>query len=139
MMTRTIGARSCSTETNASVAEGRGLEERMGRILLVEDDNDIRPLLEQLLLGDGYAVDVAATAATARAFIGANAYDLVLTDGVLPDGSGIEIADRVKRRGMKAIVLTGHPGADLAQHPYILKPVKPQELLDMITRHIAAA
>ncbi len=70
----------------------------MRRILLGEDDPDLHPLLEHVLLRKGYAVDVAVTAASARAFLDANAYYLAIADGILPDGDGIEIADEEAAR-----------------------------------------
>jgi two-component system response regulator PilR (NtrC family) len=112
----------------------------MRRILLVEDDPDLYLLLEHVLVGDGYAVDVAATTASARAFLNTSAYDMVLADSSLPDGDGIDIADEAKRRGMKTLVLTGYglrTSADrLAQHEYLLKPVGMPELLGVISRRI---
>ena len=62
----------------------------MARILLVEDDANVRVLMEHVLLSERYQVDPAATIEAARVLIGRNRYDLVLADGVLPDGSGIE-------------------------------------------------
>jgi two-component system nitrogen regulation response regulator NtrX len=112
----------------------------MRRILLVEDDPDVRPLLEHVLRGDGCAVDVAATAASARAFLRANVYDLVLADGRLPDGDGIEIADEAKELGTKTVVLTGYalsfPADRLARHEYHMKPIAPRELLGIVDRSI---
>ena len=49
----------------------------MPRILLVEDDANIRALMEHVLLGDGYQVDPAPTAAQARMLLAGGGYDLV--------------------------------------------------------------
>jgi DNA-binding response OmpR family regulator len=57
------------------------------RILLVEDD----------LLAQGYRVDPSATVAGARMLLAGGGYDLVLADGVLPDGSGMMVADEAER------------------------------------------
>ena len=115
----------------------------MLRILLIEDDPDLGPLLEHVLLGDGYAVDLAVTAATAREFLNNSAYDMVIADGTLPDGDGIDLADEAKRRGMKTLVLTGYawrlPAERLARHDYLIKPVGLPELLRTISRHIGPA
>jgi DNA-binding response OmpR family regulator len=90
----------------------------MPRILLVEDDTNVRVLMEHVLLSERYEVDPAATIAAARTLIGRNRYDLVLADGVLPDGSGIEIAKEAERRGIPAIMVTAYafrlPKDDLA-------------------------
>jgi CheY-like chemotaxis protein len=69
-------------------------------------------------------------------------YDLVLADGVLPDGSGIDLADKAKERGTEAIVITGYalplPKEDLARHDFVWKPLRPRELLDEVSRKIGA-
>ena len=64
--------------------------------------------MEHVLLSERYEVDPAATIGAARLLIGRNRYDLVLADGVLPDGSGIEIANEAERRGIPAIIVTAY-------------------------------
>jgi CheY-like chemotaxis protein len=113
--------------------------DRPVRIMLVEDDPDVRPLLEHILLGAGYHVDVAATHARAVELLDADAlYDLVVTDGKLGDGSGLAIADRAKARGAKTLIITGYalqfPQEDLGRHRYIWKPVRRGELLAVVAR-----
>ena len=113
----------------------------MKRILLVEDDPDVRPLMAHVLLGAGYDVDVVERVSQAHALLASGSYDLVLTDGRLPDGSGIEIADAAKARGIAAVVITAFAlqfnKEDLGRHDYLLKPVRPSELLLAVRRHIA--
>src|SRR5438874_13076446 len=110
----------------------------MPRILLVEDDADVRVLMEHVLIGDRYEVDPAPTIAAARTLIGRKRYDLVLADGVLPDGSGIEIADEAERRGIPTIIVTAYafrfPKRELARYGLLLKPVRPAELLQAVER-----
>ena len=112
----------------------------MKRILLVEDDPDARLLMGHVLLGAGYGVDVVESAAQARALLSGDSYDLVLTDGRLPDGSGIEIADAAQARGIVAVVITGFASQfardQLDRHEYLLKPVRPAELLLAVRRYI---
>src|ERR1700740_3710319 len=112
----------------------------MRRILLVEDDADVRPLLEHILRGEGHEVDVAMTAASARVFLRANFYDLVLSDGILPDGDGVEIADEAKERGIDTVLLIGYAlsiAADrLGRHEFYMKPVRPFELIRILRRHV---
>src|SRR5438874_5098205 len=108
----------------------------MPRILLVEDDADVRVLMEHVLISDGYDVDPAPTIAAGRTLIGRKRYDLVLADGVLPDGSGIEIAKEAERRGIPAILVTAYafrlPKDQLAGFELLLKPVRPAELLQAV-------
>ncbi len=107
------------------------------RILLVEDDPDVRPLMAHVLMGAGYAVDVVEGVAAARALLASGIYDLVLTDGRLPDGSGIDLAGEAKGRGAVAVLVTAFPltysmeGLDC-----LMKPVRPSELLLTVRRYI---
>ena len=116
---------------------------RSNRILLVEDHPDVRPMLEQMLLGEGYRVDVAATAMQAAPLLEASCYDLVLTDGVLPDGDGVAIADQAKAQDTPALILTGYAPRfakeHFARHEFVTKPVRTADLLAAVARKLAAA
>ena len=113
----------------------------MARILLVEDDPDVRPLLEHILHGEGYETTVTETVTNALALIGQQPFDLVITDVNLPDGSGLRVADAAAAAGRKAMVLTGQglslkPGA-LAAYDYLLKPVRVPELLEAVKKRLS--
>ena len=64
------------------------------RILVVEDEPTSREIVDLVLSGAGYGVDMAATAAAALMLLGSTRYGLVIADWLLPDGDGIYIADR---------------------------------------------
>ncbi len=67
-----------------------------GRLLIVEDDERVsRPLAEALTL-DGYAVSTAASISDARERIESFAFDLVLLDANLPDGSGFALLREIR-------------------------------------------
>lgn len=110
----------------------------MARILLVEDDEDVRTLLEHVLLAERYEVDAAATVEDARALLERNHYHLLLTDMALPDGTGLQIAEQASRRGTSSIILTAYafryPQAALARFDVLLKPVRPAELLEAVSK-----
>jgi CheY-like chemotaxis protein len=112
----------------------------MPRILLVEDDADVRVLMEHVLIGGGYQVDPAATASGARMLLTGIQYDLVVTDWVLPDGSGIEIAAEAGRQGIRAMIVTAYafrfPERELARYTLLLKPVSPDELLGAVAKEL---
>lgn len=113
----------------------------MARILLVEDDPDVRPLLEHILLAEGYDTTATETVANATALIGQQPFDLVITDVNLPDGSGLRVADAGIAAGLKVLVLTGHglslkPGT-LASYDYLLKPVRMPELLEAVRERLS--
>ena len=114
----------------------------MSRILLVEDDRDLRLLLEHVLLGAGYRVDVADTVASASALLDRGAYDLVLADGRLEDGTGMMVAEMGRVGGARTLIVTGYafdlPREELERHEYLLKPVRPSELLEAVERVLQA-
>lgn len=115
----------------------------MTRILLVEDDRDVRMLLEHVLRAGDYEVDGAATATEARSRLRSRSYDLVIADRFLDDGSGVAIADEAIDRGMKAFLITGdmfHVSRDdVERHEFLMKPVRPLELLRTVSRVLGAA
>ncbi len=108
----------------------------MADILLLEDDPDVGPYLEHVLLDQGYRVYFAATVAEAQSLLHRRTYDLVVTDGRLPDGNGLTIADAAKDRGIKTLVVTGFalqlPREQLQRHEYLMKPVRAAELLGVV-------
>ena len=61
------------------------------RLLVVEDRDSLRRMLEHALAGEGYGVETAADVGAARERIAAAGLELVLTDLKLPDGSGLEV------------------------------------------------
>jgi DNA-binding NtrC family response regulator len=110
----------------------------MSRILLVEDDADLRLLLEHVLLGAGYEVDTAASVEGACALLGSAVYDLVVADGRLEDGTGMMVGARATEAGAKTLIITGYafdlPKEQLERYDYLLKPVRPAELIDAVRR-----
>ncbi len=115
----------------------------MPRILLLEDEETVRALMEHLLVGERYQVDLAGTLAAARTLLERHHYDLVLADLVLPDGTGTVIAHEAQRSGTPAIIVTAYaarfPKADLAQFRLLLKPVRPTELLRVVAQALKPA
>lgn len=109
------------------------------RILLVEDD-DVGILLTHVLSGEGYLVDLATTTAEAWAHLDAHQYALVIADWRLPDGNGMAIADAASHLGAKTVVMTGYlfqmPGGRAYSHDTLMKPVRPNELIDVVHRFI---
>jgi two-component system, NtrC family, response regulator HydG len=110
----------------------------VARILLVEDDTDVLLMLEHTLYAAGYEVDSVTTVAAAFSLLRRHSYELVLADGQLGDGTGMKLAERAVARGAKALIITGYaftlPREELMRYPYLLKPVRPDELLAEIAR-----
>ena len=80
------------------------------RLLVVEDRESLRRMLVRALAGEGYTVAAAADLAQARAHLAAaERIDLVLSDLMLPDGSGLEVLTMARTRtpAPPVVVLTG--------------------------------
>jgi DNA-binding response OmpR family regulator/anti-sigma regulatory factor (Ser/Thr protein kinase) len=120
------------------------------RVLVVEDDADLRSYLAGLLTADGWEVTPIAdaeTALTALAEGGAPSWDLVLTDVMLPGRSGLELVAQLRSNRttgrLPVIVLTARGGTDAAAEglaagadDYITKPFSSQELLARVRANI---
>jgi|SRR3954449_8936510 DNA-binding NtrC family response regulator len=111
------------------------------RILLIEDDVNVRMLMEHVLLHASYDVETTGTAERAKALLDSRDYDLVLADGRLPDGSGMALAERANERGIPSLIVTGYAfdlmKEDLGRFDFLLKPVRPDELLQAVERVLA--
>lgn len=75
------------------------------RLLLVEDEHDIRAFLKQALSEAGYRVDAAPDGRTAESLALANGYDILIVDLGLPDQDGISLILRLRQIGVTAPVL----------------------------------
>jgi DNA-binding NtrC family response regulator len=110
----------------------------MPRILLVDDDDGVRTLLEHILSAANYEIDEAGSVKASLALLERNYYNLLLSDLMLPDGSGMQIAEEAHRRGTPAIIVTAYPyrfrKADLARFDLLLKPVQPAALLEAVSK-----
>jgi DNA-binding response OmpR family regulator len=108
----------------------------VARILLVEDDPDVCPLLEHILLSEKHQVTVAETFDTGRRQVDVESYDLVLTDLRLGDGDGLDLADAAKAAGMRTLILSAYvlrcAPERLEQHRFLWKPVRVPELLRVV-------
>ncbi|WP_185961439.1 response regulator [Telmatospirillum sp. J64-1] len=78
-------------------------------VLVVEDDDITRMLLESLLTSEGYGVHTAGDATTALAVALGKNVDVVITDISLPDDDGFALVNKIQsQRPVQAIALTGH-------------------------------
>ena len=110
----------------------------MSRILLVEDERDVRLILEHVLIDAGYAVDTAETASGARELLDGGSYDVLLADARLPDGTGMDLCDAAAEMGIKSIIITGYaftlPAGVADRYDVLLKPIRPTEIISAIER-----
>lgn len=112
----------------------------MIRVLLVEDDQDIREALTELLQDEGYLVDVATNGEEALEMLDRVARpSVILLDLVMPKMDGVEFLDRVKgthHAAIPVIVLSASatvkppPGT-----PALMKPVALESVLAAVRAH----
>jgi DNA-binding response OmpR family regulator len=111
------------------------------RILVAEDDDDIRRLNTELLADSGYKVDAAADGAIAWDALQLNHYHLLVTDYNMPRMSGVELLLKLHAASMAlpVILVSGTiPSEKLKRHPWLqidatlLKPYAPDELLAIV-------
>ena len=115
-----------------------------GRVLVVDDEVEIRTLLSRRLRRAGYAVEEAGDGAEALELVDKEVPDVVVTDIAMPrlDGLGLLKRLRSKDPELPVIVLTGHGSFDNAIQAmregtlfdYLLKPLEDLVLLDLSVR-----
>jgi DNA-binding NtrC family response regulator len=106
----------------------------MSRILVVDDERNMRRILVSNLAQDGHVVDEAAGVAEAAVRLGANRYDAVITDQKMPDGQGLDVLARARETdpSMAVVFLTAFATVELAVESmrlgafdFITKPFQP--------------
>ncbi len=111
------------------------------RILVVDDEPDLRTLYELTLLREGFRVDTAESLAQAFACLQEQRFDLVITDMRLPDGLGLELIRyiRAQQRRERCIVITAYGSAENAVESlkagafdYLTKPVDIKQFRSVI-------
>jgi PAS domain S-box-containing protein len=116
-------------------------------ILLVEDNDRLRALIERILYRNGYTVLSAATAAEARELATGDGIDLLLSDVVMPDTHGPDLARalRVDRPTLPAVFMSGYAKSVLTARSALPpdavlldKPVSAHQLLSTISRVLEA-
>ncbi len=110
-------------------------------ILVVDDDKSILRTFTRILQKNGYAIDSAETGREAMEKAEAKHYDLTLVDVRLPDMDGTDLLAKMKNtlHDTIKIMITGFPSLesgikalDEGADAYLVKPVKPEELLMLI-------
>jgi DNA-binding NtrC family response regulator len=117
-----------------------------GRILVIDDEPDIRESLEALLSQENYQVELAANATEGLKRLEASAYDLVLLDLMMPDKSGLQVLDEVRTRDLETpiFMITAYGSVEVAVQAlkhgasdYFPKPWDNEKLLIEIDRMIS--
>jgi len=127
-------------------AHERAMDGARGRILVIDDEAEIRESLETLLQLEGYEVDLAQNAAEGERRLEQRAYDLVLLDLMMPDKSGMEVLHDVRERDRHTpiFMITAYgtleaavQAVKLGANDYLAKPWDNEKLLIEIDRVIA--
>jgi two-component system, cell cycle response regulator len=109
----------------------------MERLLVVEDDSFFRELFQDLLKEEGYEVDTAASGTEALGMLHKRDYQVVVSDLVMEDISGLDLLSRVKQfdPAIEVIMVTGHANVETAIYAlkngardYLVKPINHDEL-----------
>jgi len=114
------------------------------RVLVVDDEPGLREMLGILLKREGHEVTVAPGFARARDLVLAQeAFALILTDVVMPDGSGLDLLTVAKQRNAatEVIVMTAHSTVDVAleamrrgAYDFVAKPFQAAEMRLLVGR-----
>ncbi|MEQ6121967.1 response regulator transcription factor [Reichenbachiella sp. MALMAid0571] len=101
------------------------------KILIIEDNNELRENMESYLTQEGFLCELAESKSAAMDKLTSFLYDIILLDIMLPDGSGMDILSHIKSRGIKSgvLIISGKDsmddkiqGLDYGADDYITKP-----------------
>ena len=115
--------------------EGRGLDLNGKRVLIVEDDYLTAQGLSHTIADYGFTVvGPVDTADRAVHLIGHEPPDGVLLDVRLREGSAVEVAKALQKRGVPFVVMSGYSRdtlpSELRKAPFVAKPMSESELID---------
>jgi two-component system OmpR family response regulator len=111
-------------------------QDRAARVMVVEDDPEIRSLLERFLAGQGYAVQVAADGMEMTAQMALFQPDLVLLDLMLPGTGGLDLCRWIREAGSASVIIVTAMaelpdivvGLESGADDYVTKPFELREL-----------
>ncbi|MEP7282949.1 MAG: sigma-54 dependent transcriptional regulator [Rubrivivax sp.] len=118
------------------------------RLLVVDDEPDLRTLYELTLVREGYDVECAGSLTEAWALLVLQPYDLVISDMRLPDGMGLELLARLEaaRRPERTIVITAYGSPENAvealkagAYDYLTKPVDLRQFRAVVASAVGRA
>ncbi len=118
----------------------------MSSILVVDDEKSIRYTFEIFLSKEGYDVNTAENVAQAIELVEKNNYDLIISDIIMPKGTGIDLLQKVKEINpdIPLVIMTGEPTVETAStsvkynaFEYITKPIDKPTLLGCVSRALS--
>jgi putative nucleotidyltransferase with HDIG domain len=135
------------SRTGESGAEGalrtNGSTRKIARILVVDDENQVRAMIGSTLERHGYEVYLASNGREALEFISLNNFDLVLTDIVMQDVNGIALLERIHSQmpNLPVVMVTAIHDISVAidsmrrgAYDYLLKPFEREHLMSTVHR-----
>ncbi|MBI5212478.1 MAG: sigma-54-dependent Fis family transcriptional regulator, partial [Nitrospirae bacterium] len=111
------------------------------RILIVEDEETLRTSLKRVLSKENYDVAGLGSAEDALEMLGKSAYDLVITDIILPGINGIELLRKIREKSHEqvVIVITAYGSIETAveairagAYDYVVKPIIHEEIKQIV-------
>ncbi len=116
----------------------------MARILVIDDEDDVRAVIRAILESGGHEVETAGDGAEGVRKVQQQSFDVVLCDSVMPKKAGEEIVEEILRLSdsMPIITMSGRPperAADAASRVvhHLEKPFRASTLLSMVAECLA--
>jgi len=123
----------------------------MAHILVIDDEVDIRFILETFLTGDGHQVDTAEDGVAGLKLTDLHHYDLIITDVIMPNKDGLEVITEIRRKSPESriIVMTGgtakvdkallmSTAKAMRAHKVVAKPIDLKELRANVNEVLAS-
>ena len=129
--------------SNDSLSKGSA-----SRVLVIDDEPDLRTLYELSLTREGYEVVTAGTVAESMQELQAGVFHAVVSDMQLPDGLGLEVLKFLSgsQRSERCVVITAHGSAENAVEAlkagafdYLTKPVDLKQFRSVVARWLASS
>ncbi|MGA2775034.1 MAG: response regulator [Candidatus Omnitrophota bacterium] len=113
------------------------------KILIADDEKEVVLLLKKFLERKNHDTDVAYDGARALELIKENKYDLVFLDHNMPEITGLELIEYIKKNTpeIKAVMITGYPqmadsaAKDLGADEYLTKPLQFKDIEEIIDKY----
>ncbi len=110
------------------------------KILIVEDESEIRRLLRTYLENEGFIVDEAGNGLRGLLMLKEKSYDLVILDIMMPEADGLTVCQKIRKQSDVPIIMVTAKGSEpdkilgleLGADDYLAKPFSPKELIARI-------
>lgn len=119
-------------------------------VLLADDEEDIRVLVELCVTEEGHTVRAVSNAREAKEALGQQTFDLVITDILMPEGDGLDLIAQLRKiqPGARILAMSGggrymesddclKMARGLGAHAAIMKPFTREQLLAGVTQALA--